>query len=69
MPTHSYPWQVKGSLSGLDIEILYNSALLYVQDRWLECDLEKNHFLDGFVGFGGGRYQCPGRYVVNTEHK
>jgi len=45
------------------------SALLCVQDRWLECDLEKNHFLDGFVGFGGGRYQCPGRYVLSIENK
>ena len=37
------------------------SLYLSLQDRWLECDLEKNQFLDGFVGFGGGRYQCPGR--------
>ena len=34
-----------------------------LQDRWLECDLEKNQFPDGFVGFGGGRYQCPGKSV------
>jgi len=37
------------------------SALLCVQDRWLECDLEKNHFLDGFVGFGGGQVSVSGK--------
>jgi 24-hydroxycholesterol 7alpha-hydroxylase len=36
-------------------------------DRWLKCDLEKNQFLDGFVGFGGGRYQCPGRWLAVAE--
>ena len=25
--------------------------------------MTKNIFLEGFVAFGGGRYQCPGRYV------
>jgi len=35
---------------------------LYIkQERWEDADLEKNLFLDGFVAFGGGRYQCPGR--------
>lgn len=37
------------------------------QDRWLACDLERNQFLDGFVGFGGGRYQCPGRWFALME--
>ena len=35
----------------------------HVQDRWLECELDKKQFLEGFAGFGGGRYQCPGRYM------
>ena len=29
--------------------------------------MEKNQFLDGFVGFGGGRYQCPGRWFALME--
>lgn len=33
------------------------------KERWKEADIEKNVFLDGFVAFGGGRYQCPGRLV------
>ena len=24
--------------------------------------MEKNQVLSGFAAFGGGRYQCPGRY-------
>ncbi|XP_064397824.1 24-hydroxycholesterol 7-alpha-hydroxylase-like [Halichondria panicea] len=36
-------------------------------DRWLECDLDKAQLLDGFVGFGGGRYQCPGRWFALME--
>eukprot|EP00731_Ephydatia_muelleri_P030117 Em0021g640a len=36
-------------------------------DRWLSCDLDKNQFIDGFVGFGGGRYQCPGRWFALME--
>ena len=38
-----------------------------VQERWVGCDLEKNQFLNGFVGFGGGRYQCPGRSNQNSS--
>lgn len=36
--------------------------LIYLQDRWNTSDLEKNLYLEGFIAFGGGRYQCPGRY-------
>ncbi|XP_033741242.1 24-hydroxycholesterol 7-alpha-hydroxylase-like [Pecten maximus] len=36
-------------------------------DRWKDADLEKNLFLDGFVAFGGGRYQCPGRWYAQME--
>ncbi|XP_078617889.1 24-hydroxycholesterol 7-alpha-hydroxylase-like [Branchiostoma floridae x Branchiostoma japonicum] len=39
----------------------------FLPERWLEADLEKNLFLDGFVGFGGGRYQCPGRWFALME--
>ncbi|KAK3098273.1 hypothetical protein FSP39_017797 [Pinctada imbricata] len=39
----------------------------YNPDRWRNADLEKNLFLDGFVAFGGGRYQCPGRYDLGIN--
>ncbi|KAG2468711.1 CP39A hydroxylase, partial [Polypterus senegalus] len=32
----------------------------FIPERWKHSDLEKNVFLEGFVAFGGGRYQCPG---------
>ena len=28
--------------------------------------MEKNQFLSGFAAFGGGRYQCPGRYSSHS---
>ncbi|XP_041044264.1 24-hydroxycholesterol 7-alpha-hydroxylase isoform X5 [Carcharodon carcharias] len=33
----------------------------FLPDRWKKADIEKQVFLDGFMAFGGGRYQCPGR--------
>ncbi|XP_046568307.1 24-hydroxycholesterol 7-alpha-hydroxylase-like [Haliotis rubra] len=36
-------------------------------DRWEKADLDKNVFLPGFVAFGGGRYQCPGRWFALLE--
>ncbi|CAM4639511.1 24-hydroxycholesterol 7-alpha-hydroxylase isoform X3 [Lepidochelys kempii] len=36
-------------------------------DRWKEANLEKNAFLDGFVAFGGGKHQCPGRWLAIME--
>ena len=41
----------------------YLKILFYflLQSRWEKADIEKNVFLEGFVAFGGGRYQCPGR--------
>uniref|UniRef100_A0A8C2D5Y5 Cytochrome P450, family 39, subfamily A, polypeptide 1 n=1 Tax=Cyprinus carpio TaxID=7962 RepID=A0A8C2D5Y5_CYPCA len=30
-------------------------------ERWEMADLEKNVHLEGFVAFGGGKNQCPGR--------
>jgi 24-hydroxycholesterol 7alpha-hydroxylase len=39
----------------------------YDPDRWRSCDFDKFQFLEGFVGFGGGRYQCPGRWFALME--
>ncbi|XP_029451924.1 24-hydroxycholesterol 7-alpha-hydroxylase [Rhinatrema bivittatum] len=36
-------------------------------ERWNKANREKNVFLDGFVAFGGGRYQCPGRWFALME--
>ncbi|XP_075454641.1 24-hydroxycholesterol 7-alpha-hydroxylase isoform X2 [Ascaphus truei] len=36
-------------------------------ERWKKANLEKNVFLDGFAAFGGGRYQCPGRWFALME--
>ncbi|XP_025078738.1 24-hydroxycholesterol 7-alpha-hydroxylase-like isoform X1 [Pomacea canaliculata] len=39
----------------------------FLPERWQSADLEKNIFLDGFIAFGGGRYQCPGRWFALME--
>ncbi|XP_041351276.1 24-hydroxycholesterol 7-alpha-hydroxylase-like [Gigantopelta aegis] len=36
-------------------------------ERWNKEDLDKNLFPPGFIGFGGGRYQCPGRWFALLE--
>ncbi|XP_035630868.1 24-hydroxycholesterol 7-alpha-hydroxylase [Oncorhynchus keta] len=36
-------------------------------ERWDKADLVKNVFLEGFVAFGGGRNQCPGRWYALME--
>ncbi|KAL0967474.1 hypothetical protein UPYG_G00252710 [Umbra pygmaea] len=36
-------------------------------ERWEKADLGKNVFLEGFVAFGGGRNQCPGRWYAIME--
>ncbi|XP_042563157.1 24-hydroxycholesterol 7-alpha-hydroxylase-like [Clupea harengus] len=36
-------------------------------ERWEKADLVKNVFLEGFVAFGGGKYQCPGRWYAIME--
>ncbi|XP_028858400.1 24-hydroxycholesterol 7-alpha-hydroxylase isoform X2 [Denticeps clupeoides] len=36
-------------------------------ERWEQADLVKNAFLEGFVAFGGGKYQCPGRWYAIME--
>ena len=40
--------------------------LFFPQERWEKADLVKNVFLEGFVAFGGGKYQCPGRLEKQT---
>ncbi|KAK6488520.1 24-hydroxycholesterol 7-alpha-hydroxylase isoform X1 [Huso huso] len=39
----------------------------FMPERWKKANLEKNVFLEGFVAFGGGRYQCPGRWYALME--
>ncbi|XP_051880889.1 LOW QUALITY PROTEIN: 24-hydroxycholesterol 7-alpha-hydroxylase [Pristis pectinata] len=39
----------------------------FLPDRWKEAVMEKHIFLDGFMAFGGGRYQCPGRWFALME--
>ncbi|XP_072263523.1 24-hydroxycholesterol 7-alpha-hydroxylase isoform X2 [Pyxicephalus adspersus] len=36
-------------------------------ERWTQSILEKNAFLAGFIAFGGGKYQCPGRWFALME--
>ncbi|XP_071755563.1 24-hydroxycholesterol 7-alpha-hydroxylase [Centroberyx gerrardi] len=36
-------------------------------ERWEKADLVKNVFLEGFVAFGGGKNQCPGRWYAIVE--
>ncbi|XP_066491528.1 24-hydroxycholesterol 7-alpha-hydroxylase isoform X2 [Tiliqua scincoides] len=40
---------------------------MFKPDRWKEANLEKNAFLEGFVAFGGGTHQCPGRWFAIME--
>lgn len=37
--------------------------VFFPQERWKEANLEKHAFLDYFLAFGSGKYQCPGRSV------
>ncbi len=56
--------EIDSSFTSSVVEIIQQFS---IQDRWLECDLDKAQLLDGFVGFGGGRYQCPGRWFALME--
>ncbi|KAG8445759.1 hypothetical protein GDO86_010520 [Hymenochirus boettgeri] len=40
---------------------------VFKPERWKKANLEKNVFLDGFVAFGGGKFQCPGRWFALME--
>ncbi|XP_034503993.1 24-hydroxycholesterol 7-alpha-hydroxylase isoform X2 [Ailuropoda melanoleuca] len=35
-----------------------------ILERWKKANLEKHAFLDWFVAFGSGKYQCPGRWFA-----
>ncbi|XP_044108131.1 24-hydroxycholesterol 7-alpha-hydroxylase isoform X3 [Neovison vison] len=37
---------------------------LFKPERWKKANLEKHAFLDWFVAFGSGKYQCPGRWFA-----
>ncbi|XP_007934362.1 24-hydroxycholesterol 7-alpha-hydroxylase [Orycteropus afer afer] len=36
-------------------------------ERWKKANLEKHAFLDSFLAFGSGKYQCPGRWFALLE--
>uniref|UniRef100_D4AE09 Cytochrome P450, family 39, subfamily a, polypeptide 1 n=1 Tax=Rattus norvegicus TaxID=10116 RepID=D4AE09_RAT len=36
-------------------------------ERWKEANLDKYIFLDYFMAFGGGKFQCPGRWFALLE--
>ncbi|CAM2112292.1 unnamed protein product [Caretta caretta] len=40
---------------------------IFKPSRWEEATLKKNAFLDGYLVFGGGKHQCPGRWFVLME--
>ncbi|XP_075057422.1 24-hydroxycholesterol 7-alpha-hydroxylase [Mixophyes fleayi] len=40
---------------------------IFRPERWKKANIEKNVFLNGFVAFGGGKYQCPGRWFALME--
>lgn len=40
---------------------------MFKPERWKEANLEKHAFLDGFLAFGTGKYQCPGRWFALSE--
>ncbi|XP_032196056.1 24-hydroxycholesterol 7-alpha-hydroxylase isoform X1 [Mustela erminea] len=37
---------------------------LFKPERWKKANLEKHAFLDWFLAFGSGKYQCPGRWFA-----
>uniref|UniRef100_A0A8D1R246 24-hydroxycholesterol 7-alpha-hydroxylase n=1 Tax=Sus scrofa TaxID=9823 RepID=A0A8D1R246_PIG len=37
---------------------------LFKPERWKKANLEKHAFLDWFMAFGTGKYQCPGSWAV-----
>ncbi|XP_007451961.1 PREDICTED: 24-hydroxycholesterol 7-alpha-hydroxylase-like isoform X2 [Lipotes vexillifer] len=40
---------------------------LFKPERWKKANLEKHAFLDCFMAFGSGKYQCPGRWLALLE--
>eukprot|EP00117_Sycon_ciliatum_P021447 scpid10192/ scgid18794/ 24-hydroxycholesterol 7-alpha-hydroxylase; Cytochrome P450 39A1; Oxysterol 7-alpha-hydroxylase len=39
----------------------------FMPERWQSTEIAKGGFLPGFTAFGGGRYQCPGRWFAMME--
>ncbi|XP_077345058.1 24-hydroxycholesterol 7-alpha-hydroxylase-like [Lithobates pipiens] len=39
----------------------------YKPERWTEEMVDNNVFPAGFIGFGGGKYPCPGRWLALME--
>uniref|UniRef100_A0ACB8GFA7 Uncharacterized protein n=1 Tax=Sphaerodactylus townsendi TaxID=933632 RepID=A0ACB8GFA7_9SAUR len=48
-------------------KLILETKVFLPQDRWKEANFEKNPFLEGFVAFGGGSHQCPGRWFAVAE--
>ncbi|XP_008055398.2 24-hydroxycholesterol 7-alpha-hydroxylase-like [Carlito syrichta] len=40
---------------------------LFKPERWEKANLEKHAFLDCFLAFGSGKFQCPGRWFALLE--
>uniref|UniRef100_A0A096NIS7 24-hydroxycholesterol 7-alpha-hydroxylase n=1 Tax=Papio anubis TaxID=9555 RepID=A0A096NIS7_PAPAN len=40
---------------------------LFKPERWKKANLEKHSFLDCFVAFGSGKFQCPGSYLGDSS--
>lgn len=40
---------------------------LFKPERWKKANLEKHAFLDCFLAFGRGKFQCPGRWFALLE--
>ncbi|XP_057350381.1 24-hydroxycholesterol 7-alpha-hydroxylase isoform X4 [Manis pentadactyla] len=40
---------------------------LFKPERWKKAKLDKYAFLDYFLAFGSGKYQCPGRWLALLE--
>jgi 24-hydroxycholesterol 7alpha-hydroxylase len=48
-------------------EVFFPEPNQFLPDRWETSESDKSHFLDGFIAFGGGRFQCPGRWFALME--
>lgn len=45
----------------------FSEPELFKPERWEKANLEKHTFLDYFMAFGGGKFQCPGRWFALAE--
>uniref|UniRef100_A0A8C6RU47 24-hydroxycholesterol 7-alpha-hydroxylase n=1 Tax=Nannospalax galili TaxID=1026970 RepID=A0A8C6RU47_NANGA len=45
----------------------FSEPELFKPERWEKANLEKHAFLDCFMAFGGGKFQCPGRWFALAE--